>query len=135
MFSLNGSLGPVEAPAIATAAGTGTETAIGANVTQLKVVDFGYSPGNDLVPPGTTVTWTHTGEIVHTVTSDDGVFDSGDLAPGETFSVTLTDPGTYWYFCRPHPFMRGRIVVADTAPAPSDAPAPEPEEPTPAQER
>jgi quinohemoprotein ethanol dehydrogenase len=135
VFSLNGTLGPVEAPPIATAAGTGTETAIGANVSQLKVVDFGFSPGNDLVPPGTTVTWTHTGDIVHTVTSDDGIFDSGDLAPGDTFSVTLTDPGTYWYFCRPHPFMRGRIVVADTAPAPTDAAAPEPEEPTPAQER
>jgi alcohol dehydrogenase (cytochrome c) len=135
VFSLNGTLGPVAAPQIAGAGGTGTETAIGANVTQAKVVDFGFDPGNDLVPPGTTITWTNTGNVGHTVTSDDGVFDSGDLAPGQTFSFTFDQPGTYWYFCRPHPFMRGRIVVATAAPTPSDVPPPTPQEPTPAQER
>ena len=116
VFALNGTLGPVAAPQIA-----GTETAIGASVPQVKVIDFGFDPGNDLVPPGTAITWTNTGNVVHTVTSDDGVFDSGDLAAGQTFSFTLDDPGTYWYFCRPHPFMRARIVVAATAPTPADA--------------
>jgi plastocyanin len=128
-------MGPVAAPQLAAAPGTGTETAIGANVSQLKVVDFGFAPGNDLVPPGTTLTWTNTGAITHTVTSDDGLFDSGDLGAGQTFTTTLTDTGTYWYFCRPHPFMRGRIVVATTAPAVSDQGVQVPEEPTPAQER
>jgi glucose dehydrogenase/plastocyanin len=113
VFALNGTLGPVAAPQMATASG-------GATVTQLKVVDFGFSPDNDLVPPGTKITWTNTGQIVHTVTSDDGVFDSGDLASGQTFSTTLDKPGTYWYFCRPHPFMRARVVVATTAPTPTD---------------
>ena len=55
-----------------------------------------------------------------TVTSDDGVFDSGDLASGQTFSFAFDKPGTYWYFCRPHPFMRGRVVVATAAPTPTD---------------
>ena len=120
VFSLNGTMGPTAAPPIST--GGGTETAIGANVPQLQVVDFGFDPGNDLVPPGTTLTWTNTGQVTHTVTSDDQIFDSGDLAPGQTFSTTLQDPGTYWYFCAVHPFMRARIVVADTAPSPTDAP-------------
>ncbi|MDQ3812001.1 MAG: PQQ-dependent dehydrogenase, methanol/ethanol family [Chloroflexota bacterium] len=135
VFSLNGGLGPVAAPPLGGAGTTGTETAIGANVSQAKVVDFGFDPGNDLVPPGTTLTWTNVGQIVHTVTSDDGIFDSGDMASGDTFSFTFDNPGTYWYFCRPHPFMRGRIVVATTAPPPSDVPPPTPQEPTPAQER
>jgi plastocyanin len=119
VFALNGTQGPVAAPQLGTP-GAGTETAIGANVSQLKAIDFGFSPGMDLVPPGTTITWTNTGQVVHTVTSDDGKFDSGDLAPDQTFSFTLDQPGTYWYFCRPHPFMRGRIVVATTVPTPSD---------------
>jgi PQQ-dependent dehydrogenase (methanol/ethanol family) len=135
VFSLNGSLAAVQPPQLAAAPGTGTETAIGANVAKLNVVDFGFSPGNDLVPPGTTLTWTNTGDIGHTVTSDDGIFDSGDLPSGASYSVTLDQPGTYWYFCRPHPFMRGRIVVASTAPAPTDVQPATPEEPTPAQER
>ena len=61
------------------------------------------------------------GDRVRGLATDDGVFDSGDLAAGQTFSFTLDDPGTYWYFCRPHPFMRARIVVAATAPTPADA--------------
>jgi quinohemoprotein ethanol dehydrogenase len=121
VFSLNGTLGPVSAPQLATAGGTSTETAIAANLTQASVVDFGFSPGLDLVPPGTTITWTNTGQVGHTVTSDNGVFDSGDLGPGQTFSYTFDTPGTFWYFCRPHPFMRGRIIVATTAPSPTDA--------------
>ena len=128
VFSLNGTLGPVEAPQF-----SNPETAIGASVMGVNVVDFGYSPGNDLVPPGTSITWTNTGQNGHSVTSDDASFDSGVLAPGQTFSVTLDTPGTYWYFCTPHPFMRGRIVVASDAPTPSGAPA-QPEQPTPAQE-
>ncbi len=135
VFALNGTMSPVAAPQIASGSGTGTETAIGASVTQVKVVDFGYDPGNDLVPPGTTITWTNTGDLTHTVTSDDVVFDSSAMAPGQTFSFTLDHPGTYWYFCRPHPFMRGRIVVAANASAPADASAPTPDEVTPAQER
>jgi plastocyanin len=120
VFSLNGTLGPVAAPQMgAPGSGNGNETAIGASVTKLSVIDFGFSPSNDLVPPGTQLTWTNTGQIVHTVTSDDGIFDSGDLASGQSFSFTLDTPGTYWYFCRPHPFMRGRIVVAANAPAPT----------------
>jgi alcohol dehydrogenase (cytochrome c) len=120
VFSLNGTLGSVAPPQLAGAGGTGTETAIGANVSQANVVDFGFAPGNDLVPPGTTITWTNTGQVGHSVTSDDGVFDSGDLPPGQTFSFTFDTPGTYWYFCRPHPFMRARVVVATTAPTPTD---------------
>ena len=50
-------------------------------------------------------------------------FDSGQLGYGTEFSseVTtgsnefttppLTDPGTYTYFCRIHPFMRGSVRV------------------------
>jgi quinohemoprotein ethanol dehydrogenase len=135
VFSLTGGLGPVAAPQIGTGGTAGTETAIGANTTQVKVIDFGFSPGNDLVPPGTTITWTNTGEITHTVTSDDGVFDSGDLTSGAVFSFTLDQPGTYWYFCRPHPFMRGRIVVAANAPTPSDVQSEAPEESSAAEEQ
>ena len=134
VFSLNGGLGPVAAPQL-TAAGSGTtETAIAASLTQAKVVDFGFSPGLDLVQPGTTITWTNTGDVGHTVTSDDGVFDSGDMPSAASFTFTFDTPGTYWYFCRPHPFMRARVVVATTAPTPTDAPALNPESPTPAQE-
>jgi plastocyanin len=44
-------------------------------------------------------------------------WDSGYLLPEESFSVTLTVPGVYDYYCLPHEHagMVGRIVVGDVA--------------------
>jgi plastocyanin len=42
-----------------------------------------------------------------------GLWDSGDLAPGASYSATFTRPGTYYYYCRHHTNdkMQGAIVV------------------------
>jgi len=63
------------------------------------------------VAPGTTVTWTNDGDIAHTVTSQDGLFESGLLQSGQDFQFTFDKPGTYSYFCTPHPWMLGQVIV------------------------
>lgn len=40
------------------------------------------------------------------------LFDSDSIVWGETFRFTFDTPGTYDYFCIPHPFMKGTVVVA-----------------------
>ncbi|MEQ8716340.1 MAG: plastocyanin/azurin family copper-binding protein [Acidimicrobiales bacterium] len=79
-----------------------------------------YSPSVITVEAGTTVTWTNNDGVVHTVTSGtsngttatpDGLFDSGSLELRDTFSVTFSEPGEYPYFCTPHPWMVGRVIV------------------------
>ena len=60
------------------------------------------------------MTWTNTGSRPHTVTADDGSFDSGRLDPGEQFSQTFDQPGTFTYHCGFHPEMQGSIVVGRT---------------------
>ena len=74
----------------------------------VQVVDFAFEPGTLTVPAGATVTWTNAGSRPHTVTADDGSFDSGRLDPGEQFSQTFDQPGTFTYFCGFHPEMQGR---------------------------
>jgi quinohemoprotein ethanol dehydrogenase len=119
VFSLNGTLGPAPAPP----APSSVVPANARSVTNVTVKDFAFDPGapGPAVPPGTTITWTNTGPTVHTTTSDNGVWDSGDMNVGDSFSFTFTDPGVYWYFCRPHPFMRGTITIDPNAPAPAGA--------------
>jgi nitrite reductase (NO-forming) len=71
-----------------------------------------YSTNVLMVPLGATVTWTNTDPgMIHTVTADDGSFDSGNLSTGQSFSYTFDQPGTFDYHCTPHPWMRGRIEV------------------------
>lgn len=90
------------------------------------VIDLvAYSPEELDVSAGTTVTWRQQDAGAHTVTSGtveqgaasvtkvpDGQFDSGDLANGDSFEFTFSEPGTYPYFCSLHPAtMRGEIRV------------------------
>jgi plastocyanin len=75
-----------------------------------------FSPPTLTVPAGTTVTWTNADQAAHTVTADDGSFDAGFIAAGQTVSLTFDTPGTYPYYCIPHGApggagMAGVIVV------------------------
>jgi plastocyanin len=96
---------------------------------EVAISDFAFSPATLTIAAGDTVTWTNNDPVVHTATSTTGAFDSGDLAEGDSFSVTLTTPGTYDYLCTPHPTMTGQIVVqaaaATAAPASAAGPVPD----------
>jgi plastocyanin len=82
----------------------------------VDIVDFGFVQNSITIAPGTTVTWTNTGQAPHTVTADSGAWTSDTLQNGDTFSWTFDKPGTYTYHCAVHPAkMTGTIVVADNA--------------------
>lgn len=81
----------------------------GATVVQLRQLAF--SPSEITIRQGQTVEWVNLDPVVHTVTATDGSWDSGGLAEGGRFTRTFAEPGTYTYFCVPHPMMRGTITV------------------------
>ncbi len=80
-----------------------------------------FDPQTITIPAGTTVTWTNSGAVPHTVTADDKKFDSGLLNPGQSFSQTFDTPGTYGFYCTLHGApgtgMFGTIVVTPAAAA------------------
>ena len=81
-------------------------------VTAIDIEDFAFSPANVRIDVGTTITWTNRDSVGHTVTSDDGdELDSELLDEGETYAHTFTEPGTYAYYCKPHPYMEGLVTV------------------------
>ena len=75
------------------------------------IKDNFYAPNILRIVPGTTVRWDHVGRVEHTITSQDGHFDSGSLNNGDTFTYTFSQPGRYDYFCRFHFTARGAILV------------------------
>lgn len=87
----------------------------------VDITDFSFQPATISVPVGTTVTWTNQDSVDHTVTSQDGLFDSGIVGEGESFSYTFMEPGNYAYFCSIHPSMRGMVTVTSEAMVPPEA--------------
>ena len=69
-----------------------------------------FKPSILTVPVGTKVTWTNKDGDQHTVTSATGLFD-GSISFGQSYSYIFTVPGTYEYFCNPHPDMTGKVIV------------------------
>ena len=88
-------------------------TGSNAGTTNVEIKGFTFSPSTITVPKGATVTWTNMDDVAHTVTSDDGKFDSGSVTKGQTYSHTFTEAGTFAYHCTPHPNMKASVVVKE----------------------
>ena len=79
---------------------------------QITIRDSDFVPNIAEVPIGTTVTWINDDNIQHTVTSVSGLFDSGSIGSGETYSYKFNQAGTFEYSCTNHPSMpHGKVVV------------------------
>ena len=80
------------------------------------LIEDGYfEPTDAVVEPGTTLMWINHGQEQHTVTADDGQFDSGVLNPGVSFLTTVEGSGKLTYHCTLHPEMTGSITVGTPA--------------------
>ena len=117
---LGGAEGPAESEDGAEEATVVTDVVITIDSFDPANADRAYDPNDLTVAVGTTVRWTNADAVAHTVTSGvsdgtlgeaDGVFDSGFLEQGQTFSYTFTEAGEFDYFCTPHPWMRGKVTV------------------------
>jgi plastocyanin len=86
-----------------------------------------YVPRQIAIHTNDTITWKNNDTEAHTVTSGigagieslmnnkrgtpNGIFDSGMFKPGQSWTHTFTNPGTYSYFCTIHPWMEGVVLV------------------------
>jgi plastocyanin len=76
-----------------------------------------YSPTTATISAGGTVTFDNIDTAPHTATSGsaasgpDGVWDSSLIMVNSSYSVTLSDSGSYTYFCMVHPWMEGTVIV------------------------
>src|SRR5437667_9351516 len=79
--------------------------------TMVMAGDFMFAPASLAVRAGATVPWTNSDDEPHSVVGEAGLFRSGALDTGESFSFRFDRPGTYRYTCSIHPRMVGTIVV------------------------
>ena len=94
----------------AKSSGSSTETAVAGSA--VNISNFKFSPASVTAKPGARVTVTNEDSVTHTVTADDGhSFDTGNLAHGQSHTISVNKPGTYSYHCTIHPYMHGTLVV------------------------
>ncbi len=79
----------------------------------IGIQDNYFEPASANVAPGTTLMWINHGQEQHTVSADDGQFDSEVLNPGDIFVVTVEGSGKLTYHCSLHPEMKGTITVGE----------------------
>ncbi|MGH9004243.1 MAG: plastocyanin/azurin family copper-binding protein, partial [Acidimicrobiia bacterium] len=78
---------------------------------QVYVSGMNFSPPEVHSPAGARVLWLfQDGDIPHTVTANNGSFDSGSKVNDE-YQLRFDHPGTYSYHCAIHPNMKGTVVI------------------------
>lgn len=81
----------------------------------IAIREFRFVPDTLRVPAGTTVTWVNCEEDFanepHTTTDDGDSWGSEELSPTEIYTYRFDEVGVFSYFCDPHPFMRGVLIV------------------------
>lgn len=90
--------------------GSGSTGGASTAPTAVSIANFAFDPASVTVKVGDTVTWTNNDSTTHTITGDGGL-NSGDVAPGSTYSKTFDKAGTYSYHCSIHKTMTGTVVV------------------------
>lgn len=89
-------------------------SAIGSDRTVVLVRNFRFLTDTLRIRAGTTVAWVNCEAAnieAHTVTSTTGIWDSGSVLPGSSYTRKFDNRGTFSYFCQPHPTMVGTIIV------------------------
>ena len=70
-----------------------------------------FSPATVSVKTGGEVVWKNKDAAPHTITADDGSFDSGSMSQGTEYRRRFDTPGTFSYSCDIHPYMTGKVEV------------------------
>jgi plastocyanin len=122
-FSLKGPADGVAIPRPAGPALTDNVTHLSGapmRTSKVAVFDYGYKPSGKpsgfgsliiTVPAGATITWINTGSQPHTSTSKDGHWDTGVIPPGGSATTVMKQAGTFHFYCIPHPWMTGEVIV------------------------
>ncbi len=83
----------------------------GGRIRDVLIKDGKFVPATLRIAPGDIVVFSNRDDTEHTVSSDNRMFDTGPVRPGESIRIGFPDAGQHRYHCRLHPRMKGRIIV------------------------
>ncbi len=78
----------------------------------VAIKGFAFDPKALTVAVGDKVTFTNMDSAAHSVTADNGAFDSGKLTKGKSFTIAFAAKGSFPYHCKFHGSMKALVTVA-----------------------
>jgi plastocyanin len=96
-------------------AGLIASAAAAAHDVTIKMQKESFVPPKINVTEGSTIIWTNTDTVPHSVTADDKRFDSGAILPGKSFQWTVSGTGPIPYHCIFHPSMTAVLKIKSAA--------------------
>lgn len=98
---------------VATVRPSPTATPASSETVTLRIKNFAYVPSVLTVKKGTKIEVVNEDAAGHTVTADNGSFDTSILGQNEKKTLTMNTVGTFGIHCLPHPSIKGTIVVTN----------------------
>jgi plastocyanin len=106
-----------------------------ASNTRVSISNYAWAPEQVHIDLDEKVTWDWLGpDLAHSVTgisanarrwdSDPGT-DAPYHPPGFSYTIRFTQPGTYAFQCKLHPFVRGEVIVSSNPGDPNSDPGPQ----------
>jgi len=83
-----------------------------------EIIDFEILVPDRALTVGDSITFVNNATNPHTVTDRGGEFDTGEVAPGQTGTVTFEAPGSFEVFCQINPSTMNALVVVEPGPEP-----------------
>jgi plastocyanin len=104
--------------------------------TRVSISNYRWSNPEVHINLGEKVTWDWLGpDLAHSVTGisandlqwdSDPDTDAPNHRPGDAFTLQFAQPGTYYFQCKLHAFVKGEVVVSDVPGDPNSNPGPRP---------
>ena len=79
----------------------------------VNMADMKFAPAVITIPLGATVHWNNNDSVTHTITADDGSFNSGNIASKSNYTHSFSTAGTFKYQCSIHEGMTGTVIVRE----------------------
>ena len=79
----------------------------------IVIKNFAFNPPNITVKRGTKVIVRNEDLAGHSVSADDGSFDTSIIDQGGSATLTMNQSGSFGIHCLPHPGIKGVITVTE----------------------
>lgn len=80
---------------------------------EVEIENFAYIPAGLHLNPGDAIEWRNRDAVLHSATSDDGIWDSGLLSRDQRFTYVFNVEGIFPYHCSAHPSMVDTVIVGN----------------------